>query len=189
MKKQFQKKMLEIAARTTIASIIVFMAAAPSIFLQPHNRAYAHVLGITREVDNKYLVSFQLIPQFPSAGNRTDLHFSIKENNSGLSNVNLALQIVDKKSGAIVHQMPYKTYEISDVSIPYTFQNNSQYTAKLLMRLDDGNAEHMKKPLEADFDVNVRHTSVISAQELLVVTVPFTAGLVGGIFFLFKKVR
>jgi hypothetical protein len=177
-----------VVANTAFALAILVLVAVPLLLQQQGHLAEAHLLGIVKQVDN-YQVSFQQIPQFPSAGKNTTLHFSVLQDNAAISNVNAAVQIMEKDSGKIVEQMPYKLHEISDITIPYTFQNNTDYAVNLLMRMDDGNPEHMAKPLVADFDVSVIPTSVISPTELLMGAVPFTAGLIGAVVLVFKKVK
>jgi hypothetical protein len=82
--------------------------------------------------------------------------------------------------------MPYKFYEISDISIPYKFHENSKYTATLMTRIN-GDTKYASTPLKADFDIPVRQTMTITPGELLLTVVPFTAALGGGILFVFKR--
>ncbi len=183
-----KKKMQNVIRNSTFALAILVLVAMPLLLQQPGHMAQAHLLGIVKQVDN-YQVSFQQIPQFASAGQNTSLHFGILNNNAQIGNVNVAMEIKEKDSGKVVDQVPYKLHEISDITLPYTFKNNTNYVVNLLMRMNDGNPEHMAKPLSADFDVSVKQTSVISAGELLAVAAPFTVGLIGGVFMVFKKVR
>lgn len=183
-----KKKLQNAVSNATFALIVLALAAVPLLLQQPGHVAQAHLLGMVKQVDN-YQVSFQQIPQFASAGQKTTLHFGILRDNVQVNNVNVAMQIKEKDSGKVVEQMPYKLQEISDITVPYTFRNNTNYVVNLLMRMDDGNPEHMAKPLSTDFDVSVKPTSVISAGDLLAVAAPFTVGLIGGVFMVFKKVR
>ena len=182
------KSLRKTATDVAIAFAIIMVGAAPYLMQQPDRIAHAHLLGEIKQVD-KYQVLFQAIPQFTSAGKNTTLYFSVMGNQSDLSNVHMALQVSDKKSGRIVDQIPYKMYEISDISLPYTFQNNTDYGLKLLMQVKEGADASPPKPLTADFDIVVRPTSVISPQELLAGAVPFTAGLIIAVILVFKKVR
>ncbi len=85
-----------------------------------------------------------------------------------------------------VEQIPYRFYESSDISIPYTFDDNSDYVATLLTRIMD-DSKYLATPLQVDFDIPVGQATIMSPNELLLMVVPFTSALVGGIIFLFKK--
>jgi hypothetical protein len=182
------KKLRNIVGNAAFALVVLVLVAVPLLLQQPGHLAQAHLLGTIKQVDN-YQVSFQQIPQFTSAGKNTTLHLSVLQDNAIVNNVNMALQITEKDSGKVVEQMPYKLQEVSDITVPYTFQNNTNYVVNLLMRMDDGKPEHMAKPLTADFDVSVKPTSVIQPTELLAGALPFAAGLIGGVVLVFKKVR
>jgi hypothetical protein len=58
--------------------------------------------------------------------------------------------------------------------------------ATLLTRIG-GDSKYFTTPLQADFDIPVGQTTTISPNELLLMVVPFTSVLVGGIIFVFKK--
>jgi len=182
------EKLQTIGTNAAFTLAIVVLTAAPLLIMLPGHMAQAHLLGTVKQVDN-YQVSFQQTPQFSSAGEKTTMHFAVLQDNAVANNVNVAVQIQDKESGKVVEQMPYTLHEISDITVPYTFQNNADYIVKLMMRMEDGNPEHMAKPLTADFDVSIKPTSVISPMELLAGAVPFTAGLIGAVVFVFKKVQ
>lgn len=153
--------------------------------------AYAHSTvdsgAIVKAIDNKYQVAFQLYPKFASAGQNATLHFSIlDENGSNLVGVYAALLMKEKEPGTIVEQMPYRFYESSDISIPYKFHDNSDYVATLLTRIS-GDSKYLTTPLQADFDIPVGQTTTMSPNKFLLMVVPFTSALVGGLVFVFKK--
>jgi hypothetical protein len=177
-----------VTSTSALALFMTMMAAVPTLLEQPNHAAEAHFLGTTKEVDN-YKVAFEPTPLLTKAGENTTLHFSVLKDNANVGNVYAAMQIKEKQTGKIVEQLPYKLYEISDISIPYTFQNNTDYSVTLLMRTYDGNAQHMARPLEADFEVVAKERPIISPMELLAGAVPFTAAMVGGVFLIFKKVK
>jgi hypothetical protein len=181
------KKLRNIVGNAAFALGILVLVAVP-LLQQPGHLAQAHLLGNIKVVDN-YQVSFQQIPQFTSAGENTTLHLSVVKDSAVVGNANMALKITEKESGKVVEQVPYKLHEISDITVPYTFQNNTDYVVSLMMRVDDGKPEHMAKPLTTDFDVSVKPTSVIQPTELLAGAVPYAAGLVGAVVLVFKKVR
>jgi hypothetical protein len=174
----------------------VLLIALPSVLSVPivslsHYAAYAHSTvdsgAIVKTIDNKYQIAFQLYPKFVSAGQNATLHFSIlDENGSSLVGVYAALVMKEKETGTTVEQMPYRFYESSDISIPYKFHDNSDYVATLLTRIMD-DSKYLATPLQVDFDIPVGQTITISPNELLLMVVPFTSALVGGIIFVFKK--
>jgi hypothetical protein len=182
------KKIRNMVANTAFALVILVLVAAVPLLQQPGHLAHAHLLGIVTQVDD-YQVSFQQTPQAATAGQNTTLHFGVLQNNAPVGNVNMAVVIKEKESGKVVEQVPYKLHEISDITIPYAFPNNTDYVVNLLMRMDDGNKDHMVKPLTTDFDVSITPTSVIQPAELLMGALPFTAGLVGAVVVVFKKVK
>jgi hypothetical protein len=177
----------KIVANVGFALVLLVLVAVPFL-QQPGHLAQAHLLGTVKQVDN-YQVSFQQTPAFVAAGQQTMMHFGVVQNNAPIGNVNVAAQIKEKESGKIIGQIPYKLHELSDISIPYTFPENTNYVVNLQMRIDDGNPQHMSKPLSTDFDVSVKPTSVIQPYELLTVSLPFAAGLIGGVVTVFKKVK
>ena len=175
--------------------IVIFLLIGMSVFsvsiMSLSQHAYAHVTvdsGATvKTLDNKYQIAFQLYPKFVSAGQDSTLHFTIlDENKSNLIGVYSAMVMKEKDTGNLVEQMPYKFYETSDISIPYKFHENSNYVATLMIRIN-GDPKYVTTPLQADFDIPVRQTTTMSPNELLLMVVPFTAALGGGIMFLFKK--
>lgn len=169
--------------------IALSLLSVPIVSLSHYAYAHSTVDGgaIVKTTDNKYQIAFQLYPKFASAGQNATLHFSIlNENGSNLVGVYAALVMKEKEPGTIVEQMPYRFYESSDISIPYKFHDNSKYVATLLTRIG-GDSKYFTTPLQADFDIPVGQTTTISPNELLVMVVPFTSVLVGGIIFGFKK--
>lgn len=175
------------AVRVLFIALSVFSVPILSLL----HYAYAHSTvdskAILKTIDNKYQIAFQLYPKFASAGQNATLHFSIlDEKGSNFVGVYAALVMKEKEPGTIVEQMPYRFYESSDISIPYKFHDNSKYVATLLTRIG-GDSKYFTTPLQADFDIPVGQTTTISPNELLVMVVPFTSVLVGGIIFVFKK--
>jgi hypothetical protein len=155
--------------------------------------AYAHSTvesgGIVKTIDNNYQVSFLLYPKFASAGQNATMHFDIlNNNNSNLVGVHAALVMKEKETGTIVEQIPYKFYESSNISIPYEFDDNSDYVATLLTRIE-GDSKYLASPLQADFDIPVGQAIIMSPNELLPQLLLVSSGLAGGIVFVLKKIR
>jgi hypothetical protein len=155
--------------------------------------AYAHsTVGsgeIVKTIGNNYQVSFLLYPKFASAGQNATMHFDIlNNNNSNLVGVHAALVMKEKETGTIVEQIPYKFYESSNISIPYEFDDNSDYVATLLTRIE-GDSKYLASPLQADFDIPVGQAIIMSPNELLPQLVLVASAIIGGIVFALKKVK
>ncbi|MDQ5842511.1 MAG: hypothetical protein M3286_03375 [Thermoproteota archaeon] len=177
--------------RVFLITLLVFSVSISISTMSISHYAYAHSTvgngAISKTIDNKYQIAFQLYPKFASAGQDTMLHFSIlDEKGSNLVGVYAALVMKEKGDGTIVEQMPYRFYESSDFSIPYRFQDNSDYVATLLTRIN-GDSKYVATPLQVDFDIPVGKTTAVSPNELLTMVIPFTSALIGGIIFLFTK--
>ncbi|AIC15816.1 hypothetical protein [Nitrososphaera viennensis] len=188
------KRLQKVVVNTTITFFVIAMVAVAAVPApQKEHTAYAHTVGTgssIRNIDN-YQIAFQSIPTSASAGQNTSLHFSILENNAYVNNAHVALQIKEKESGKIVEQVPYKLYEFSDITIPYTFQNNTDYEIKLLARMSDdgGNQKYLTNPMVVDFDIPVRQTTIVPINDFIITAVPFAAALAGGIVFMLKRAR
>jgi hypothetical protein len=119
---------------TIICAVILFVFADNFLNLPSQlnkNIAYAHFFGKQKTIDN-YRIVFQPSSSTPSAGENATLNFSILvKDNLNVNNVYAALIIKEKNTGKVVGQIPYKFYEFSDITFPYKFQNNLDYTANL----------------------------------------------------------
>jgi hypothetical protein len=62
--------------------------------------------------------------------------------------------ITEKDSQTIVDQIPYKLYEFSDITIPYTFENPVDHAVTLQTRIT-GDEKYQATPLVASFDIAV----------------------------------
>jgi hypothetical protein len=71
-----------------------------------------------------------------------------------IHNIHSALIIKDKEPNETIAQIPYKQYLYSDLTIPYTFRNNSEYTIVLETRII-GDPKYQSQPLTATFDLIV----------------------------------
>ena len=120
------------------------------------SKAYAHFVGgETKTIDN-YKILFLLSPSKPIVGdNTTKLNFSIldKDQNRDIKSIFAALTIKEKNSGEIVHQVPFKLYQSSDITFPYTFQNNTDYQLVLQTRIN-GDPKYENSPLMVGFDIS-----------------------------------
>jgi hypothetical protein len=120
------------------------------------SRAYAHFVGAeTKTIDN-YKILFLLSPSKPIVGdNTTKLNFSIldKDQNRDIKSIFAALTIKEKNSGEIIHQVPFKLYQSSDITFPYTFQNNTDYQLVLQTKIS-GDLKYENSPLMVGFDIS-----------------------------------
>lgn len=143
--------------------------------------ANGHFFGSTVTVDN-YQIVFSPYPSTPKAGdNSTLLNFSVLENNSNIYNIYAAVVITEKQSGNIVGQIPYKLYEFSDFSVPYTFSKPGDYTVRLQTRIL-GDEKYQVNQLVASFDISAFNPNqLIPFDELMLFYVTPGAVVVAGI--------
>ena len=145
--------------------------------------AYGHFFGATQSVDN-YQVVFSPYPSNPVAGNSTFLNFSVLQNNTNIYNIHSAVVIKDKQSGQIVDQIPYRLYESSDITVPYTFVNNGYYVVTLETRII-GDEKYKADPLVANFDLFVGQ---LPFDELMLLYVtPAAVAIAGIVIYLHSK--
>jgi hypothetical protein len=97
----------------------------------------------------------------------TTLNFSVLQNNTNIYNIYSAVIIIEKNSGRIVEQIPHRVYESSDITLPFTFQNTTDYTITLQTRIT-GDEKYQVTPLVASFDIAVVDSnSLIAFNELV----------------------
>ena len=96
--------------------------------------------------------------------------------------------ITEKDSQTIVDQIPYKLYEFSDITIPYTFENPVDHTVTLQTRIT-GDEKYQATPLVASFDIAVADPSnLIPFDELMIFYVtPVTLVVTGIMIYLHVK--
>jgi hypothetical protein len=154
--------------------------------------AYAHIFSDTenaviKNVDGKYQVAFLPYPAGLLANDTsTKLSFSIMENNTDAPNLFTSLVIMDKNTGSKVEQTPYKFHEFGDVTYPYTFRDDGEYTVAIQAKIN-GDPKYESHPLIASFDISVRDMQRMtnSFQQLMLFYVtPALAAIVGTIIYL-----
>ncbi len=157
--------------------------------------AYAHIFSdtensITKNVDGKYQVAFLSYPATPLVNDTsTKLNFSIMENSTDVPNLFTSLTILDKNTKSIIEQTPYKFHEFGDVTYPYTFRSDGEYTAEVQAKIN-GNPKYESSPLKASFDVsvqNVEKSSLLFSQIMLFYVTPTMAVIVGTIIYIDRK--
>lgn len=171
-----QKKMIRL-----LLLLVAVLAAAMQTGV-----AYGHFFGTTKNID-KYQVVFAPFPPNPEpGGNSTLLNFSVLENNTNIYNIHAAVVITERQSGNIVAQIPYRPYEFSDITIPYTFQKAGDYVVHLQTRII-GDEKYQASPLEASFDISVGNQVPFDELMLFYVT-PAAVAIAGiAIYLCFKK--
>ena len=148
--------------------------------------AYAHFFGVTKSVGN-YKIVFQTFPFVPFSGENSTLNFSILDkDNSNINNVYAAFIIKEKDTTKIISQIPYKFYEFSDITIPYRFQNNTNYTTTLEAKIP-GDPKYEAKPLVVDFDFAVGSSPISFDKEVLYYVTPSVIAITAGIVIYFKS--
>ena len=177
-----------------IAAVFFFLSDNTSLIIHQERNpllVYAHIFSdtenaITKNID-KYQVVFLPFPSVPlSNDNSTKLNFSLLENNTDVYNVFVSLIIKDRNSGNVVEQIPYKFYEFGDISLPYTFQNVSDYTITFQARIN-GDPKYEVNPLKANFDISVVNPSEISFIVWILSLIPILAVIPGILIYIFFK--
>jgi hypothetical protein len=138
--------------------------------------AYGHFFGATKSID-RYQVVFAPNPSTPAPGNSTLLNFSILENNTNIYNIHSAV-VIANGTGYIIDQIPYRLYEFSDITIPYTFNETGDYVVTLQTRII-GDEKYQSSPLEASFDISVGNQ--VPFDELMLFYVTPAAVAIAGI--------
>jgi hypothetical protein len=161
-------------------------AAALSSDKTTTTTAYAHFFGGKTVTVEDYQIVFLPSPSLPLIGdNSTTLNFSVLKNNTNIYNIHSAVVITEKDSQKIVDQIPYRFYEFSDITIPYTFENPVDHTVTLQTRIA-GDGKYQATPLVAIFDIAVEDSSnLIPFDELMLFYVtPVTLVVTGIVIYL-----
>jgi hypothetical protein len=157
-----------------LVAVLVFASAQA-------NLAYGHFFGSTKTVGD-YQIVFSPYPAAPMAGdNSTRLNFSVLQNNTNINNIYAAVVITEKQAGSIVEQIPYRLYEFSDITVPYTFVKPGDYTVTLQTRIQ-GDDQYQTNTLAADFPITALDPNqVIPFDELMLFYVTPAAVAIAGI--------
>ena len=107
--------------------MFTFFMTTGNIIIVPAN---SHFFGSTKNI-NGYQIVFSPYPSVPIAGdNSTLINLSLLDSeNHNINNISASLVIKEKNTGIVVKVFPFKSYELSDITVPYTFQ-------KMLFQLD-----------------------------------------------------
>ncbi|HEU5461429.1 MAG TPA: hypothetical protein VFU79_04070 [Nitrososphaeraceae archaeon] len=167
-----------------IVGILFFLV---SLIPTWNNKVYAHIPStipnaIFKEKDG-YNIAFLPYPAQPKVNdNSTLLNFNVQKDGNDVTNTFISLIIMDKTSNKIVYQVPYKFYEFSDITYPYTFKNQSTYSLSLLTKVA-GDPKYENNPLIENFEMEVSNGS----NQLLVTIIFFVIFFFIMMFIIFPK--
>lgn len=148
--------------RGSLLPMMVLLSVAMVGTISMHeNLVYAHLNGgKTVNIDDYQIAFLPSLSTIYAGNNSTLLNFSVMKNNTDIYNIYSALVITDKRDGKVVGQIPYRVYEFSDITFPYTFQNATDYTVTLLTRITD-DERYEATPLVASFEVTVADPNML----------------------------
>ena len=138
------------------------------LFFNFYKPADAHFFGATKIV-NGYQIVFQPAPSVPLAGdNSTLLNFSVLDkDNQNVNNIFASLIIKEKNSGNVVKVFPFKFYEFSDLTFPFSFKKIGDYVLTLQAKIN-GDPIYGDNPLSVDFDLSAGNPNqIIPFDELI----------------------
>ena len=157
-----------------------------------YNLAYTHIFPGTPNSEfvkkDGYQIGFLPYPKNPIINNNsTLLNFNVQQNGNDVSNTYVSLIIMDKNTKKIVYQVPYKFYVFADMSYPYMFKNDGEYSLSLLTKIA-GDEKYGDNPLIANFDLdtegNISKTSYASSVVLYIIG---ALAIIIGIIFIYRK--
>src|ERR687886_1631490 len=170
-----------------LSNVSILIILLFCIILFQSGVAYGHFFGATKTIDN-YQIIFSPSPAIPLVGNNstTSLNFSVLENNTNIYNMYASLTMTEKQSGHIVKQIPYKLYEFSDISFPYTFNKTGDYVATLEARIT-GDQKYQANPLVASFDISASNQLIPFDELMLFYVTPASVAIAGIAIYLHSK--
>ena len=126
------------------------------VFLSEYNHVQftsGHFFGTTKNIGD-YKIVFAPSPSLPFArDNSTLLNFSILDKeNQNVNNIFASLIIKNVINDSIVHEVPFKFYEFSDITFPYTFNEIGDYKILLLVKIN-GDPSYSQNPASIVFDI------------------------------------
>jgi hypothetical protein len=168
--------------------IRLLLFAALALAAMQANLVYGHFFGATQDIDG-YQVIFAPYPSTPVAGgNSTVLNFSVLRDGDNIYNIHSALVVSDRQSGEIVGQIPYRLYEFSDITIPYTFDDIGRYSVTLETRIA-GDEKYQASPLVATFDITVGNEFIPFDELMFLYVTPAAVAIAGITIYLHSKKR
>ena len=99
-----------------------------------------------------------------------------------------ALVVTGKQSRDIVGQVPYRLYEFSDITIPFTFDDTGRYVVTLQTRIT-GDEKYQANPLVVNFDISVGNEFIPFDELMLFYITPAAVAIAGITIYLHSKKR
>lgn len=166
--------------------MVRYLALAAGLLLLAAPTAYAHFFGATWDIDG-FQVVFQPFPSAPVIGTNSTLNFSVLQNGTNIYNVYSAVTVTDR-DGRLVFQDPYRLYEISDITVPYRFEDAGKYVVTVQTRIT-GHEKYSAQPLAASFDVEASPPGLPFDELLLYYATPAAAAMAGIAIYLHSRNR
>ena len=154
--------------RMALLILFLFLFLAGYNSRENSHLVWGHFFGTTKKTGD-YQIVFAPYPPLPFAGdNSTILNFSILDkDNQNVNNIFASLIIKNKINNSVVQNIPFKFYEFSDISFPYTFKKTGDYLVTLLIRIN-GDPMYSENPLSFDFDISATDANqAIPTNELI----------------------
>ena len=154
--------------RMALLILFLFLFLAGYNSRENSHLVWGHFFGTTKKTGD-YQIVFAPYPPLPFAGdNSTILNFSILDkDNQNVNNIFASLIIKNKINNSVVENIPFKLYEFSDISFPYTFKKTGEYLVTLLIRIN-GDPMHSENPFSIDFDISATDANqAIPTNELI----------------------
>ena len=157
------------------------------VFLNEFNHSQfllGHFFGTTKNIGD-YQIVFAPYPALPLAGdNSTLLNFSILDkDNKNVDNISASLTVKNKVNGSIIQIFPFKFYELSDITFPYTFKEIGDYQLSLQVKIN-GDPTYFQTPISSDFDISATNPNqVIPTDELIIYYLVPGLAVIGAIVF------
>lgn len=168
--------------------MFVFVALTRIIVVVP---AFSHFYGSTKNVDG-YQIVFAPYPSVPMSGdNSTLINISVLDkDNQNVNNIFASLIIKEKNTGNIVKTFPFKFYEFSDITFPYTYQKVGDYLITVEVKIN-GDPIYGNNPLKVDFDLSAANPSQIMPFDEVIIyyVIPASIAIAGIAIYLRKKNR
>ncbi|MDW0171848.1 MAG: hypothetical protein QN834_08625 [Nitrososphaeraceae archaeon] len=154
--------------RIALLILFLFLISAGYNSRENSHLVSGHFFGTTKKIGD-YQIVFAPYPPLPFAGdNSTILNFSIlNKDNQNVNNIFASLIIKNKINNSVVQNIPFKFYEFSDISFPYTFKKTGDYLVTLLIRIN-GDPMYSENPFSIDFDISASDANqAIPTNELI----------------------
>lgn len=155
----------------------LYLLSAFALLLLAAKPVDAHFFGATQDIDG-YQVIFAAYPSSPVIGEDSTLNFSVLEDGANLFNVYAAIKVQDRSTGEVVFQDPYRQYEISDITVPYVFAEQGDYTVTIETRIPE-HEKYQAQALSATFPITAFPPGIPLEELLIYYVVPAAVAAAG----------